>query len=139
MIFTRKIDSVKHFVLLFLSPCNIIYLYLYPTRLSFGEGRDFAMYNAHPCFCEHYTQHYYTYYHTHLIIISGRTCILVFPSKIWAKKCMLSMTKYGIRTLILKWKLKRRQHLTEVFHCPKCNPPSQLRHVRVCPSLATLH
>ena len=38
------------------------------------------VYNAHPHFCVHYTQDYYTHGMSSL-----NWCILIFPSKIWAK------------------------------------------------------
>ena len=56
----------------------------------------FAVYNVHPCFCAHYTWDYYTHYHTHGMssLYPCIMSILIFASKIWAKKCTLYMAKY---------------------------------------------
>ena len=54
----------------------------------------FAVYNAHPHFCVHYTQDYYSY--GMYSLCPCMFCILIFPSKLWAKACTLHMAKYSI-------------------------------------------
>ena len=50
----------------------------------------FAMYNAHPQFCMHYHTPMVGNHYTHVKCAS-----LLFPQKMWAKKCALYMAKYG--------------------------------------------